>query len=156
MPQQPSTEHSPWYSQWWSRFKQFPTALAAGSQAEPPETSGEVAAAFISAAISAVILMFSHHLADGDKTQTIDRKLLQLGSWIPGSQNPDPMWGNIGSYAGKETVLLLSWVASWLILYLCLKDKQVSARTIFFWLIGLMTLATAMTWHPLFPYLPIA
>jgi hypothetical protein len=145
---------APWYGQIWDNLKRFPKFLAQGNS-NPPQVSGEAAAAFISAAIGSVTMMVSHHLSDGDKTKTIEKNLLALGSWIPGADNPDPMWGNIGSYTGKETMLLIGWIVSWIVLYLWLKNKQIKAKTIFFWTIGLMTLATAMCWHPLFPYLPL-
>ncbi|MGL5082271.1 MAG: hypothetical protein ACRC8A_12370 [Microcoleaceae cyanobacterium] len=144
----------PWYGSWWKTLKHFPQGLAEGNS-NPPQVSGEAAAALISAAIGCFTMMVSHHLSDADKTKTIEKKLLGLGGWIPGADNPDPMWGNIGSYSGKETMLLIGWLVSWAILYVLLKDKQVKARTIFLWMIGLITFATAMCWHPLFPYLPL-
>lgn len=147
-------ESTPWYGRLWGKLKQFPNFLAQGSN-NPPASSGEAAAAFMSAAIGSVTMMVCHHISDADKTKFVEGKLLALGSWIPGAQNPDPLWGNIGSYTGKETMLLIGWLVSWAILYVLLKHKQVKVRTIFFWMIGLMTLATAMSWHPLFPYLPL-
>jgi hypothetical protein len=150
----PHAKNEPWYGLIWGGLKRFPRFLAQGND-NPPKVSGEAAAAFISAAIGSVTMMVSHHISDGDKTKTIENKLLILGNWIPGANNPDPLWGNIGSYTGKETMLLIGWLLSWVILYFILKNKQIKAITIFFWTIGLMTLATAMCWHPLFPYLPL-
>jgi len=112
------------------------------------------AAALISGGVGAVMMMISHHISDTNKGfETILHKT--IGGWIPGAVNPDPMWGNIGSYAGKETVMLVGWLVSWAVLHLLLKDKHVKPRTIFFWLISLYTVAAAMSWHPLFPYLPL-
>jgi hypothetical protein len=149
-----SQQKPAWYGIIWTRAKQFPSGLARGSDSSP-SGSGEAAAALISAAIGCVVMMISHHLSDGDKSKTIEKFIHNLGAWIPGSKNPDPMWGNIGSYTGKETMLLIGWTFSWAILYLLYKDKRVKVRELFIWLIGLMTLATAMCWHPLFPYLPL-
>jgi hypothetical protein len=78
-----------------------------------------------------------------------------LGYWIPGSNNPDPIAGNIGSYSGKETVLLVGWLVSWAILHRLLKNRQVSPRTIFLGTFGVLVTAVVMCWHPLFPYLPL-
>jgi hypothetical protein len=153
-PQDPHANNDPWYGQIWAQLKRFPNFLAKGND-NPPQVSGEAAAAFISAAIGAITMMVSHHLSDGDKTKTIEKMLLGLGSWIPGANNPDKLWGNIGSYTGKETMMLIGWLVSWVILYFLLKNKQIKASTIFFCMISLMTLATAMCWHPLFPYLPL-
>ncbi|WP_412973440.1 hypothetical protein [Pseudanabaena sp. PCC 6802] len=133
-------------------LKRFPQGLAAGSE-RSPEVSGPAAAASIAAAIGCFTMMVAHHLSDTSKAR--EAFLLQLGSWIPGATNPDQMWGNIGSYAGKETMLLIGWLLSWPILYSLLKHKQVKSRTIFFWMFALIAAATAMSWHPLFPYMPL-
>lgn len=148
----PATKPMPFYIQLWNWLKQFPKTLHEGSQ-NPPLTSGPAAAFLISGGIGAVAMMVAHHLSDTSKAR--EAALRTLGSWIPGSVNPDPMWGNIGSYAGKETMLLIGWLLSLAILYPTLKNKQIKPRTLFFWMFSLFTLATVMSWHPLFPYLPL-
>ncbi len=147
-----SVASEPLYTRFWNRLKRFPQILHQGSH-NPPATSGPAAAFLISGGIGAVTMMVIHHLSDTSKDR--ENVVRTIGSWIPGSVNPDPMWGNIGSYAGKETFMLIGWLFSLGILYPLLKNKQVKPRTIFFWLFGLFTLATAMAWHPLFPYLPL-
>jgi hypothetical protein len=149
---QSSQARSPFYAQIWHGLKRFPNGLYAGSR-NPPKTTGEAAAFLISSGIGAVAMMVSHHLSDTDTGREEFLKI--LGSWMPGSTNPDPMWGNIGSYAGKETILLIGWLGSLLILYPLLRHRAVKPRTIFFWLFSLYTLAAAMCWHPLFPYLKL-
>ena len=152
IPRRQSKKEEPIYGKVWAVLKHFPQGLAAGSTS-PPTVSGPAAAAFLSAAIGAFTMMVSHHLSDTSKAR--EAFLLQLGSWIPGANNPDQMWGNIGSYTGKETVLLIGWLISWPILHALLKHKQVRPRTIFFWMFTLIAAATAMAWHPLFPYMPL-
>jgi hypothetical protein len=148
-----TTPHLPIYSRAWNQLKQFPGVLSRGAD-QSPTTSGMAASALISGGIGAVIMMVSHHISDTNKGfETILHKT--IGAWIPGAVNADPMWGNIGSYAGKETIMLVGWLGSWAILHLWLKDKQVTPRALFFWLMGLYAIATAMSWHPLFPYLPL-
>jgi hypothetical protein len=142
----------PFYAKIWNGLKRFPKGLHEGAQ-NPPTTSGGAAAFLISGGIGAASMMVAHHLSDTSKAR--EAFLYILGSWIPGSLNPDPMWGNIGSYAGKETVMLIAWLGSLAILYPLLKNRDVKPRTILFWLLGLYTLAAAMAWHPLFPYLPL-
>jgi hypothetical protein len=142
----------PFYAGIWNGLKQFPKGLYEGAET-PPTTSGGAAAFLISGGIGAVAMMVAHHLSDTSKAR--EALLKTLGSWIPGSISTDPMWGNIGSYAGKETVMLMGWLGSLLILYPLLKKRDVKPRTVFFWLLSLYTLATAMSWHPLFPYLPL-
>ncbi|MBE9218429.1 hypothetical protein PN451_09640 [Dolichospermum planctonicum CS-1226] len=145
-------EPQPIYGRFWQSCKQFPRFLAAGSN-HPPTVSGPAAAALISAAIGCFTMMVAHHFSDTNKN--IEKMIWSLGSWIPGSHNPSKMWGNIGSYSGKETILLISWLVSWAILSLLWNNKKIKSRTIFFWLFALMVAATAMSWHPLFPYLPL-
>jgi hypothetical protein len=146
-----SEELLPWYTQFWNWCKQFPAILATGAST-PPETSGIAAAALISAAIGTVIMMVTHHLAH---TSAAREQFIQwLGHWIPGS-NTDPVAGNIGSYAGKETMLLVGWLFSWIVLHCLLQHHQVRTKTIFFGTFGLLAAAIVMCWHPLFPYLPL-
>ncbi|NJR38880.1 MAG: hypothetical protein HC781_08640 [Leptolyngbyaceae cyanobacterium CSU_1_4] len=147
-----SQVRSPFYTQIWNGLKQFPGGLHEGSK-NPPIASGGAAAFLISGGIGAAAMMVAHHLSVTSKAR--EAVLKSLGSWVPGSTSLDPMWGNIGSYAGKETVMLMGWLGSLIILYPLLKNRNVKPRTIFFWLFSLYTLATAMAWHPLFPYLPL-
>jgi hypothetical protein len=125
----------PIYSKVWNSLKGFPAILSKGSD-NAPATNGPAAAALISGGVGAMTMMIVHHFCDTNA-------------------GFDPMWGNIGSYAGKETTLLLGWLISWPILYFLLKDKQLRPRTIFFWLLGLYTVAASMAYHPLYPYMPL-
>jgi hypothetical protein len=142
----------PFYVQWWLNLRQFPAFMHKGAK-NPPQHSGAAAAFLISGGIGAFTMMFVHHLSDTSKAR--ESFVRQMGSWIPGSVSKDPMWGNIGSYAGKETFMLIGWLVSLAILYPWLKDRQVRSGTIFFWLFSLFTLSTVMAWHPIFPYMPL-
>lgn len=143
----------PLYNRAWQKIQNFPSVIRRGSH-HPPQTSGEAAAVLISGGLGSVTMMVSHHLSETSKL--IDQSVTaKVGAWMPGANNPDPMWGSIGSYAGKETFMLIGWLVSLAILYPLLRNKPVKPRTIFFWLFSLYTLATAMSWHPLFPYLPL-
>lgn len=145
-------ESLPIYVEIWNQLKNFPPGLAAGS-ANPPKVSGPAAAALVSAAFSAFLLMVNQHLASIFKPW--DEIVWSLGDWIPGSKNPDPISGEIGSYSGKETVMLIGWLLSWAILSQVWKYRQIRTRTIFFCLFAFFVAATVMNWHPLFPYLPL-
>lgn len=146
------TENEPLYSLIWNQLKRFPKILSEGSKTAPT-TSGAAAAALISAAIGCFTMMVVHHLSDTSKAR--EKFVWAIGSWIPGSHNPSELWGNIGSYTGKETMLLVGWLVSWSILYAIWRNKNIKSKTIFFWLFALLIAATAMSWHPLFPYLPL-
>ena len=78
-----------------------------------------------------------------------------LGDWIPGSKYPDPVYGEIGSYSGKQTIMLVGWLLSWVILSKLWNKQQIRFKTIFFWMFFFLVAATVMNWHPLFPYLPL-
>ena len=140
------------YEKLWHRLQHFPTHLATGSK-QPPPTSGSAAAALISVGIGCFMMMVTHHFTE--TSVEIDTFIWDLGKWIPGSGNDNKLWGTLGSYAGKQTILLVSWLVSWYILQGLLKHKQVKTKTIFVWTFGLVVAATVMTWQPLFLYLPL-
>jgi hypothetical protein len=144
----------PIYTRVWNQLKHAPGLLSQGSKTPPPVHSGAAVAALLSGGIGAVTMMVSHHFSDTNKS--IENVLHNVvGAWMPGAVSADPMWGNIGSYAGKETMMLVGWLGSWLVLHFLLRNRDVSARAIFIGMFGLFTLATAMAWHPLFHYLPL-
>ena len=152
LPRQNFSPNEPIYGQIWHQIKHFPKGLSEGAK-KAPTVSGPAAAALISACFGCFTMMVTHHLSDTSKER--EKFIWSLGKWIPGSDNADKIWGNIGSYTGKETMLLIGWLVSWVILYFFLKDKNIRSRTVFFWMILLLVGATAMSWHPLFPYLPL-
>jgi hypothetical protein len=145
-------QKSPIYERAWHYLKKFPTGLATGAE-HPPATSGAAFAALISAGIGCLTMMVAHHLAETSIAR--DRFIWGLGKWIPGSDTGDKLWGNIGSYTGKETILLISWLVSWIVLHNLFKSQQVKTSTIFLWGLGLFVAATIMSWQPLFLYLPL-
>lgn len=142
----------PIYTRFWNQLKYFPKGLAAGSKS-PPTVSGPAAAALISAAFSCFLLMVNQHLCSLFKGW--EQIVWRMGDWIPGSRNPDPLYGEIGSYSGKETVMLVGWLVSWFVLSRVWKHKDIKFSTLFFCLFIFLVAATAMNWHPLFPYLPL-
>ncbi len=146
------SHHLPFYVKYWNQLKQFPQGLAAGSDS-PPMVSGPAAAALVSATFSCFLLMVNQHFCSLFKGW--EKIVWALGSWIPGSHNPDPLYGEIGSYSGKETVMLVGWLVSWFILNNLWKHRQVPFSTLFFCLFTFIVAATVMNWHPLFPYLPL-
>jgi hypothetical protein len=147
-----SIQSAPIYSRLWTQFKQFPKRLHQGA-AQPPRTSGAAAAALFSGGIGAVTMMITHHYAELSKAN--NQFVIQIGSWIPGAMNKDPMWGNLENYAGKEMMFFVGWWLSWAILHPVLKNRQIEPRTLILGLLSLFAVATAMAWHPLFPYLSL-
>ena len=66
--------------------------------------------------------------------------------WMPGAEG-------IGPYSGKETISLVVWIVSWVVLHFALrrKDMEVSRWLIVF-LVG-VGIATTLIWPPVFEYL---
>lgn len=145
-------DNLPIYARIWTNLRQFPRGLSQGAK-EAPQTSGVAAAAILSAAFSCFFLMLNQHISM--LSSTWKEWLWTLGAWIPGSHNPDPLYGAIGPYAGKETIFLIGWLVSWLVLHQLLKNRQVKPKTVFFWMFAFLIAATVMNWHPFFPYAPI-
>lgn len=147
-----SNKSAPIYVRLWNQFKQFPQSLHKGAS-QPPQTSGVAAAALLSGGIGAIAMMITHHYAEVSKAN--NQFVIEMGAWIPGAMNPDPMWGNLENYAGKEMMFFIGWWLSWAILHPVLKNRKVKPRILIFGLLSLFTVATAMAWHPLFPYLSL-
>jgi hypothetical protein len=142
----------PWYVRLGNYLKRFPQGLARGAS-NAPTSSGIAGAAFVSAAFACFVMMVNQHFAAAFKSY--EDLIWNLGAWIPGSRNADPLYGEIGSYSGKETILLITWLVSWLLLTLLWRDRKINEGTIFFWLFFFLVASTVMNWHPLFPYLPL-
>jgi hypothetical protein len=66
--------------------------------------------------------------------------------WMPGAEG-------IGPYSGKETISLVLWLGSWVLLHYVLRerDMKLSAWLIVF-LVG-VGVATTLIWPPVFEYL---
>jgi hypothetical protein len=143
---------SPWYIRLGDYLKRFPQGLANGSSTAPA-TSGVAGAALISAAFACFVMMVNQHFAAAFKPY--EELIWNLGAWIPGSRSDDPLYGEIGSYSGKETILLITWLFSWLFLALLWRNREIKGGTIFFCLFFFLVASTVMNWHPLFPYMPL-
>lgn len=66
--------------------------------------------------------------------------------WMPGAEG-------IGPYSGKETLALLVWIGSWILLHLALRNRELEiSRWLIVFLIG-VGIATTLIWPPVFEYL---
>ena len=102
--------------------------------------NGQAAAAMTAAMIGVLSLGISHIISVLSK----DAKLFihEIGKvWIPGAEG-------IGPYSGKESLMLIGWGLSWLILYYALRNRDVklSYYTLLF-MIGI-SIATLLVWTP--------
>lgn len=65
--------------------------------------------------------------------------------WMPGA-------AGIGPYSGKETLSLIVWLGSWIVLHLAFRKKDMDvSRWLVVFLIG-VGLATTWIWPPVFEY----
>lgn len=102
---------------------------------------GAAVAAYLSASLGILALAISHLLSE--KSKSIQNWIHDLGKlWIPGAEG-------IGPYSGKETIELLVWLSSWLILHMVLKNKNVSVRWSGILFLVIIGIATTLLWPPM-------
>jgi hypothetical protein len=66
--------------------------------------------------------------------------------WMPGAQG-------IGPYSGKETLALIGWLGSWVVLHRGLRKRDLEiSRWLIVFLVG-VGIATTLIWPPVFEYL---
>jgi hypothetical protein len=66
--------------------------------------------------------------------------------WMPGAEG-------IGPYSGKETLSLVVWVGSWIVLHFALRHTEMKiSRWLVIFLIG-VGIATTLIWPPVFEFL---
>ena len=108
------------------------------NHAEKP--SGPAVAAIWATGLGLLALAISQILADAHEPAKV--VIHNIGkTWMPGA-------GGIGPYSGKETIALLVWLISWVILHFFLRRRQLNlmiSGTLFLILIGL---ATTLVWPP--------
>ena len=63
--------------------------------------------------------------------------------WMPGA-------AGIGPYSGKETLSLLAWGLSWIILHRILRDKEWNNHLVIILFLGGLALATTLIWPPVY------
>ena len=66
--------------------------------------------------------------------------------WMPGAEG-------IGPYSGKETLALVVWIVSWVVLDVALRRKDIEvSRWLIVFLVG-VGIATTLIWPPVFEHL---
>lgn len=66
--------------------------------------------------------------------------------WMPGA-------AGIGPYSGKETLSLVVWLGSWMLLHRALRQRELDlSRWVIVFLVG-VGVATTLIWPPVFEYL---
>lgn len=102
---------------------------------------GAAVAAYLSASLGILALALSQLLSE--KSESMKNRIHDLGKfWMPGAEG-------IGPYSGKETIELLAWLSSWLILHMVLKNKNVSIRWSGILFLVIIGVATTILWPPM-------
>ena len=66
--------------------------------------------------------------------------------WMPGAEG-------IGPYSGKETIGLVVWLGTWVVLHYALRGRELRlSRWLLLFLVGI-GVATTLIWPPVFEYL---
>lgn len=81
------------------------------------------------------------HLWSVAKPERANLFLLKMGVWIPG-------WEKIGPYAGKETIGLIVWLVSWLLLFFLLKNREFSLKYSIYAFVAGMIIIVIFIWPP--------
>lgn len=106
--------------------------------------TGEAIAAFVSPVIGLLVFSVVNALWEStrwDPLRDFSPTLTQIGSWMP-------QYEKIGPYAGKETILLVTWLASWLVLHFVLRKRDLKVAP---WAIAFVIgigIAALMLWTP--------
>ena len=102
--------------------------------------TGAAVAAYISASLGILALSLSHLVSE--KNEPLKNAIHNLGKlWMPGAEG-------IGPYSGKETIQLLVWFSTWLILHLWFRNKNVSVRWSGILFLMILGIATTLLWPP--------
>jgi hypothetical protein len=106
--------------------------------------NGIAVAAYLSAMIGVLTLGIVAFLCEA--STGISAKVHQIGKlWMPGAEG-------IGPYSGKETLSLLAWVVSWIILHRLLRHKNVNEVL---WLVVFLLgigVASTLVWPPVWTF----
>ncbi len=108
--------------------------------ADHDKPTGPAAAAVLSAGFGVLALAFSHILDDYSEA---GRKWVHAWgkAWMPGAEG-------IGPYSGKETLALVAWLGSWLLLHMLFRRKNVRLSDVGVIFIALIGIATTLLWPP--------
>ena len=97
--------------------------------------TGPVVAALMAVLCGDLALLVADKISN--RSKTVEGWVYSLGKWMPGATGTGP-GGSIGPYSGKETVALVVWCLSWMILHVALRNTSPSiTRSLYAFLIGL-------------------
>ena len=103
--------------------------------------TGAAGAALVAVGVGTMALAVSHILAERS-TRAKDAIQALGNAWMPGAVG-------IGPYSGKETIALIAWLGTWLVLHLLWKRRTVSVTTSTLSFLALIGIATTLLWPPI-------
>lgn len=115
-----------------------PTASRTGFAAGTAD--GAVVACYLAAAVALLVLALVQF---GTVVSPPMRDVVFAAgkAWIPNAQG-------IGPYSGKETFMLVGWLATWAVLHGAMKGRQFQVRATFGAALVITGLATLLMWPP--------
>ncbi len=110
-----------------------------------PTPSGAAVAAIIAAALGMITLALVNLGTAASKA--FNTWVHDVGRlWMPGAEG-------IGPYSGKETLALVAWIGTWVVLHFALRSRDLNlGRWLIVFLVG-VGIATTLVWPPVFEYL---
>lgn len=117
-----------------------------GSELISPLYSGPIVAATLSGLLGLLTLVVTHHVSR--LTKGLDKMIHAYGYWIPGATGTGPD-GSIGSYSGKETLALLVWGITWVLLHYLWRKLDFSLHAFIPFLIWTLAFLMLGLFHPL-------
>ena len=115
----------------------------------PPVSRSIPTGAAVAAIISAVLGMLTLAVVNWGTAASKEFNTWVHGIgklWMPGAEG-------IGPYSGKETLSLVVWIGSWIVLHIALKNRDLNVgRWLIVFLVG-VGIATTLLWPPVFEYL---
>ncbi len=115
------------------------------AQTKALRPTGEAIAAFISPVLGLLALSIANYIWEAtrwDPARDVSALYIKLGSWIPESDK-------IGPLVGKETILLVVWLGTWVALHLALRKRELRVAP---WAIAFVVgiaFAALLLWPPL-------
>jgi hypothetical protein len=98
-------------------------------------STGPVVAALMAVLCGEFALLLADKISN--RSKAIESSVYSLGKWMPGATGTGA-GGSIGPYSGKETIALIVWCLSWVILHAAMRKASPSvAKSLYVFLIGL-------------------
>lgn len=116
------------------------------NHSETDSYSGPIIAASLAALLGMLTLVITHHISR--LTKGLDKLIHSYGYWMPGATGSGPD-GSIGSYSGKETLALLIWGVTWIILHFLWRKQNLSLRAWVPFFLGFLGFLVLGLFHPL-------